>query len=244
MKKNAIVTGANRGIGKAVAEELAADGFNVWACSRHGSEDFEAFLKGLELQYGIWAKPVYFDLSKEEDIKNGFKAIYQEKLNIDVLVNNAGIANVGAFEMTATGQMEDMFRVNTFAPIILTKYVLKRMKPQKHGSIVNISSISGLDCLSGNSIYGATKGALISFTRCLSAELGHIGIRVNCVAPGSTRTDFLEPFIRISGGGIESRSSLGRCADPHEIAKVVAFLASDASSYVNGEIIRVDGGSR
>lgn len=240
--KNAIVTGSNRGMGKEIVKRFAADGINVWACARNRTEEFEEFITGISEQYGVWIKPVYFQLDSENDIKVGFKEIFKEKKDIDILVNNAGMAYVGIFEMMTVSKLEEMFWVNTYAPIILTQYVLKRMKPQKSGVIVNIASVSGLDPLSGNAVYGATKGGIIAFTRCLSAELGDSGIRVNAVAPGSTDTDMLKAFIDISGEGLSERSAMKRVAKPSEIANVVSFLVSDDASYVNGQIIRVDGG--
>lgn len=240
--KNAIVTGSNRGMGKEIIKRFANDGINIWACARSKSQEFEDSLHILAEQNNVWIKPVYFELASEEEIKAGFKEIYKEKKNIDILVNNAGMANVGAFEMMTVSKMHEMFQVNIYAPIILTQYVLKRMKPQKSGVIINIASVSGLDSLSGNAVYGATKGGVIALTRCLSAEFGEFGIRVNAVAPGSTDTDMLDSFRAISGEGLNERSAMKRIGQPNEVANVVAFLASDDASYVNGQIIRVDGG--
>lgn len=240
--KNAIVTGSNRGMGKAIVEKLVSNGINVWACARKPSEEFERFLSELSQKYEADAEPLYFSMNSEAEIKTGFKQIFQSKKDIDILVNNAGIATVGTFEMISYEKMLETFQVNIFGPMILTKYVLKRMKPQNKGVIINISSISGLDKLSGNSVYGASKAALIGFTQCLSAELGSYGIRVNSVAPGSTDTEMLSFFQAMTDEPLENRSILKKLVSPTDIANLVYFLSSDEANFINGQVIRIDGG--
>lgn len=240
---NVIITGSNRGIGHAILKRFAAGGYNVWACARKPSQAFEAELSELSKQYGIWIEPVYFDLLDSASIKEGFKKIWQSKRSIDVLVNNAGMAYIDLFQLTPERQIRDMFEVNIFSVMTLTRLVLKVMLRQQKGAIVNIASIGGLDAYPAHCVYGATKAAVAEFSRTLATEVSAQGIRVNCVAPGATDTDMISAFEAKSGGNLLKNCAMKRKAHPEEIADVVFYLASDHASFVNGQILRVDGGS-
>lgn len=242
--KNAIVTGSNRGIGKAIVEELAGCGCNIWACARKQNFEFEAHAAQLAQGNGVWIKPIYFDLTSEDEIKEGFKQIYREKQPVDILVNNAGITYSGILPLTSTKKMREIFEVNVFAVFELTQLVFKLMTRQKSGSIVNISSIVGLDGHHGDSIYGASKAAVGAFTRILAAEAADFGIRVNAVAPGYVDTDMSKEHEELIRENILPNVAMKRFARAEEIAKAVRFLASDEASFVNGEVLRVDGGRR
>lgn len=243
MKKNVLITGANRGIGWAMVEKFAKAGYNIWACARSKNESFEEKLKALELEHKIWIQPVYFELSSSVSIRKGFKTIYQSKKNIDVLVNNAGIGHSELFMLTSEAKMREVFEVNVFAVMELTQLVLKIMTRQKSGSIINLSSIGGIDAYPAHCIYGASKAAIIGFTRSLSAEFALLGIRANVIAPGATDTDMISIFDAKSGGNLLKNAAMKRKARPEEIANVAVFLASEEASFVNGQVIRVDGGS-
>ncbi|BBF44390.1 3-oxoacyl-[acyl-carrier protein] reductase [Lachnospiraceae bacterium KM106-2] len=237
--KNAIVTGSNRGIGKAIVEKLASEHYNIWACARAYNEKFEKELEELATEYQVWIKPIYFDLADSEQLKAGFKQIYKERKTIDLLVNNAGMGHSEIFMRTPMSKIEEIYRVNTFSVMELTQLVLRVMTRQKSGNIVNIASMAGLD--SQNVIaYGSSKAAIISFTKALAVELGFIepGIRVNAVAPGYIDTDMAN---RHGQDGKFEECALKRMGQPEEIANIVNFLASDESSYINGEVIRADG---
>ena len=193
-KKNVLITGTNRGIGFALLKKFAREGYNIWAHARKQTPEFEKEITQIAEENNVWIKPVYFDLSNEEAIKEGFKQIYKEKLPIDVLVNNAGVAFIDLFQLTPMKKVRELFDVNVFAVMILTQLVLKVMTRQKSGAIINFASIGGIDAYPAHCAYGATKAAIIGFTRSLSTEFATQGIRVNAVAPGATETDMISTF--------------------------------------------------
>lgn len=244
--KNAIVTGSNRGIGRAIVEEFARCGCNIWACVRKESPEFEGQMAQLSQEHGVWIKPVYFDLSSEEAVKEGFRQIYKEKLPVDVLVNNAGITKKGSmFVRTPMKDLREIYEVNVFAMFTLTQLALRPMMRQKSGSVVNVASITGLEAEHhGELAYGTSKAAVVSFTRILAAEMAEFGIRINAVAPGYTDTDMTLPDRELINKNVLPHIAMGRLGQPEEIAKVIRFLASDDASFINGEIVKVDGGKR
>ena len=146
--------------------------------------------------------------------------------------------------MTSIQEMRKVFDVNFFGPIQLTQLVLKTMTRQKSGSIINISSVAGQDANPTNCTYGSSKSAINSFSRILASEIGRLGIRVNVVAPGPTDTDMIERVKAKVGDSMLDRCAMERLAKPDEIAETVVFLASDKASFINGQIIRVDGGAK
>jgi len=240
--KNAVVTGSNRGIGYAIVKKLAENGCNLWACARKFNQDFEDNMKSLSEKYDVNIKPVYFDLINEEEIKEGFKSIYKERKDIDILVNNAGILHSNIFQMTTMEQMKEVYQVNLFSMMQLTQLVLKVMVRKKKGSIINISSISGIDANPKNCIYGSSKAAVIAFTHTLASEVGRMNIRVNSIAPGPTDTDIIAPDKDYFENEYIKRIALNRLGKPDDIANIAVFLASDKSNYINGQTIRADGG--
>lgn len=242
--KNAIVTGSNRGIGRAIVEEFARCGCNIWACARKENPEFEGQMAQLSQEHGVWIKPVCFDLSSEEAVKGGFRQIYKEKLPVDILVNNAAIGYSGMFSLTPMQTVWELYAVNVFSVFTLTQLVLKKMIRQKSGSVVNLASVAGLEAHHGDVAYGSSKAAVISFTQNLAAEMAEFGIRINAVAPGPTETEMIVQFAETAKGRILDNVAMGRMAQPEEIARVVRFLASDEASFVNGQVLKVDGGKR
>jgi len=240
--KNSILTGANRGIGNAILRLFAANSCNVWACARTRSEAFEEHCLELAERHQVWIKPVYFDLTSEEAIKEGFLGIFREKLPIDILVNNAGVCHSALFRMTPLRTIREHFEVNVLAVMALTQLVLKAMTRQRSGCIINMASIAASDPSQTNCLYGSTKAALVAFTRNLATELGADGIRVNAIAPGPTETDMLSVYGDTPTNGLLGNCVLGRYATPEEVAEVALFLASERSSFINGQVLRVDGG--
>jgi 3-oxoacyl-[acyl-carrier protein] reductase len=162
---------------------------------------------------------------------------------IDVLVNNAGVAHGGLFQMTPMAKVREVFDVNLFAPLALSQAVIGPMRKRGGGSIINIASIAGLDLHAGNVAYGTSKAALIAATRTLAAELGALNIRVNAIAPGLTDTDMAGQMEKKAGTDMVERTAFKRMAKPTEIADTAVFLASDMASFITGQVLRVDGGT-
>ena len=243
--RNAVVTGANRGIGAAILAEFAAQGANVWACARRAESDFLEMCAQLVQEHGVWIEPVIFDLADEDGIKAGAQQIRIEKKPVDILVNNAGVVPENRlFLMADPAEMQRVFTVNFFGAMQLTQRVAKLMIRQKAGAIVNICSIAALDGEPAQMEYVASKAALVGATRKLASELGAYGILVNGIAPGPTRTDMLAAMDEEMRSRMEAATLLHRLAEPQEIASVAAFLASDMASYMTGQILRVDGGMK
>ena len=243
--RNAVVTGANRGIGAAILAEFAAQGANVWACARREEPCFLETCARLAREHGVWIEPVIFDLADEDSIKAGAQQIRIERKPVDILVNNAGVIPENRlFLMADPAEMQRVFAVNFFAAMQLTQRIAKLMVRQKAGAIVNICSIAALDGEPAQMEYVASKAALVGATRKLASELGAYGIRVNGIAPGPTRTDMLAAMEEGLRSRMEAATLLHRLAEPQEIASVAVFLASDMASYMTGQILRVDGGMR
>ncbi|MFA6409670.1 MAG: SDR family NAD(P)-dependent oxidoreductase [Gammaproteobacteria bacterium] len=240
--KNAVITGSNRGIGKAILTLFAENGANIWACARQPSNDFEMYLTELSSKYGVEICSVYFDFQNQEQVKAAIKAIMATKRSVDVLVNNAGVTYNALFQMSTADKMQQVFDINFFSQMIFTQFIIKLMLRTKKGSIVNIASTAGLDGNPGRSVYGASKAALICATKAMSSELGEGGIRVNAIAPGVTQTEMLSSMTAEVINATVQQSHLKRVGEPVEIAKAALFLASDMSSYVTGQVLRVDGG--
>lgn len=229
--RTAIVTGHRQGIGRAVHDLLAESGCTVY---------------GFDL-------PEH-DLKKLDQIAGWVDAVASETGRIDILVNNAGITNIGDILETPLSEVEDVLTVNLKAPFMMIKAVLPHMLALKSGSIVNNASDQALIGKRHSAIYGASKAALAQLTKSAALDWGPHGIRVNCIAPGSTDTPMLrrvlhklsehypEDYAQDSAPVYKDSIALKRFATPEEIAWLVAFLASDASSFMTGTLIPIDGG--
>ena len=241
--KTAVVTGCNRGIGKKILEVFSANGATVFACVRNIDEEFKSFLNELKKKFNNQIIPIQFDLNDEKKIKEAANSIVASNKSIDILVNNAATIHTSIFQMTSVKKLKELFEVNFFSQTIFTQYILKSMIKNKKGSIVYISSSSALDGNEGRSAYSSAKAAIIAQAKVLSRELGVHNIRVNSIAPGLTDTDMMkENHQEKIVSEIVSRISLRRIANPEEIANVVLLLSSDLTSYITGQVIRVDGG--
>lgn len=240
--KNVIITGTNRGIGKAMLEEFAKNGANIWAHTRKETPEFLELISKISKNYNVEIRPVYFDLTDYDAMKNAVKLIMNSKIPIDALVNNAGITYNALFQMSTQENLRQQFEANFFSMFIFTQYISKLMVREKKGSIVNIASTAGIDGNPGKSVYGATKAAVIAMTKSIAAELGESGIRANCIAPGITETEMLATMPESVVIEAKNTADLRRGGSPSEIASSAVFLASDYSSYITGQVIRVDGG--
>jgi 3-oxoacyl-[acyl-carrier protein] reductase len=241
--KNAIVTGARSGIGRAIVELFAREGANIWAIVHREDKEWLSAMEKLATELHVWIKPVYIDLSNEEQIKQGMQTIIKEKLPIDILVNAAGIVSENRLiQMTTMQTMHDVMNVNFFAAVQVAQLASRVMCRQKSGSIINIASIAGMDGDYAQLEYAASKAALICATKKMAFEWGNFGIRVNAIAPGMTETKMI--------GGMDDKvtedmirhNTLGRKGTPQEVAQLVLYLASEESTYITAQTIRVDGG--
>lgn len=239
---NVIITGSNRGIGKAMVEAFAASGANIWACARKSTPEHETWLNETAEKAGVWIKPVYFELTDKNAINAGIQFIIDDGQSIDVLVNNAGISTVGLLSMSKVEDIENLFAVNYFAMLRIIQKVSKRMARQKKGVIINMGSIAGTEPQAGKIAYGSSKAAVMMMTQCLAKELGPMGIRVNAIAPGPIETEMIHQYNDEMLAKLAAESALRRLGKKEEIAQVAVFLASEQASYINGEIIKVDGG--
>lgn len=240
--KTAVVTGCMKGIGQATMELFAQNGADIIACCQFDSPEFLAQIESLSKATGTSITPVVFDLCDSAQIKNAAKTINASKKQIDILVNIAGMTQDALFHMISMEQMKKIFEVNLFSQMLFTQYITKLMLRNKKGSVINISSISAIDGNPGQLSYSSSKAALIGATKTLSAELAPVGIRVNALAPGVIKTAMTQNMTAETLNRLMSRCSLKRFGLPNEVAGAILFLASDMSSYVTGQVIRVDGG--
>ena len=240
--KNVIITGTNRGIGLAMLEEFAKNGASIWAHARVETPEFLEVLRTLAGKYNVEIRPLCFELTDYEAMKSAVKIVMSSRIPVDALVNNAGITYNALFQMSSVDQLRNQFEVNFISVFIFTQYISKLMVRQKKGSIVNIASSAAFEGNSGKSVYGATKAAIVAMTDSIAEELGVNGIRANCIAPGITETGMLDSMPEAIVAEAKATVDMRRGGKPSEIAKTAVFLASDLSSYITGQTIRVDGG--
>ena len=238
--KTAIITGCNRGIGKAILEKFAENGAIVYANARKiGSLDEIAL--SLSKKYKTQIIPIYFDVTDDMAVKECFIRIRKEQSHLDVLVNNAGIMHDALLGMIDRKTVQDTFAVNVFAVMNLIQYAIKFMSRQNSGSIINMASIVGVEGSAGQAVYSASKGAIIALTKTAAKELSSKGIRVNAIAPGMIDTDLVHSIGTKRMEDNILKIGLGRLGNPCEIADAATFLASDMATYISGQILGVDG---
>lgn len=242
MRKTVIITGANRGIGRASVRKFAENGYDVWACARKPSAAFEEDMAQESARTGGTIVPVYFDLLDEGQIQSGMKQILSEKRDVDVLLNCAGIPHGGLFTMTSMEKLREVYQVNVFAQVQLMQLTARRMIRQRRGCIINLCSVGGIEANPGYLAYGSSKAALIWITRSASKELGRYNIRVNGIAPGLTDTEMGAYKSEEERQKVLERTSLGRLGRPEEIAAAALYLASDEAAFMTGHIMVLDGG--
>ncbi|MFH1120048.1 MAG: SDR family oxidoreductase [Bacteroidota bacterium] len=238
--KVCLITGAGTGIGKAIAERYAECGAIVYANGLEtGSIDEWAVAYSKKTQSAVI--PVYFDITDFAAVKQAVMQIKKDQQHIDVLVNNAGVVTYEFLSMINFDSLRNMFEVNVIAMIHLIQLVSRVMSRQNSGSVINISSIVGVEGAKGQLAYSATKGAVISLTKSAAKELASQNIRVNAIAPGMVDTERFRAVFEKSFNDRISDIGMGRLAKPEEIADACVFLGSDMSTYVSGQILGVNG---
>ncbi|WP_298069544.1 SDR family oxidoreductase [uncultured Mailhella sp.] len=240
--KTAFITGTNRGIGKALVTEFARNGADVVAHARRDTPDFREWCAALASEHGVTVTPVFFDLTDSEAMKTALRSLISSKVPVDILVNNAGVAHGCLFQMTGMARIREIFDINLFAMMELTQFLLRYMLRRGQGSIINLGSVLGLDMPAGSCAYGLSKAAVMAFTRTLASECGPLGVRVNAVAPGLVATEMADQMERKAEESMMAQCAMKRRALPEEVARTVVFLASEEASFINGQILRIDGG--
>ena len=230
--KLALVTGASRGIGRAIAVALAAAGADVVIGYRSGKSEAE------QLAAEIGARAVQADVSSPEDAKR----LVEEAGDVDVLVNNAGLTRDGLLARMSDDDWRTVIDTNLSSVFYTCRAVTRPMMKKRGGSIVNISSVVGVHGNWGQTNYAASKAGIIGFTKSLARELGSRNIRANVVAPGYVKTQLTDVLPEEATAAMIQNTPLGRVAEPEEIAGAVRFLASDDASFITGEVLLVDGG--
>jgi 3-oxoacyl-[acyl-carrier protein] reductase len=241
--KICLVTGAGRGIGRVISEQLASDGAVVYAADL-AMGDMEPWAAEKSAECDTKIVPMVMDVTDTAAVKAGLMSIHKTEGRIDVVVNNAAIIQNQKLGMVTKPLLEKMFAVNVFAVIDMMQIASRLMARTGGGSIVNIASVTGVVGSPGQVAYSSTKGAVISATKSAAKELSPMQIRVNAVAPGIIKTERFEELYEASGDKIDqriSRIALGRLGTPQDVANAVAFLASDRASYISGHILGVDG---
>lgn len=241
IEKTALVTGASRGIGRAIALALAAKGFAV-ALNYAGSHDAaEAVKKEIE-EAGGKAFTIQGDVSKSEDVDRIFKAVKDEFGGLDVLVNNAGINRDALLIRMKESNWDDVIATDLKSDFLTTKAAAAMMMRKRKGSIINISSVVGIMGNIGQANYAAAKAGVIGLTKACAKEMAARNIRVNAVAPGFIETAMTDGIPEKIREGMIASIPMGRMGQPEDIARAVCFLASDDSSYITGQVLVVDGG--
>lgn len=242
MKKSVLVTGGTRGIGEAIVREFAQKDYDIIINYISSNEKAMKLKEELENKYSIKVLPIQADISSETAVKNMIEIAMREFGKIDVLINNAGIVLDKEFEDRTAEDWRKTLEINLIAPFTLTKLIGKEMMKQKSGAIINISSTNGIDTYYPSSVdYDASKSGLISLTYDCAVQFAPY-VRVNCVAPGWVNTDMNKELPKDFIEEETNRILVKRFGEPEEIAKVVAFLASEEASFINSTVIKVDGG--
>jgi 3-oxoacyl-[acyl-carrier protein] reductase len=237
----ALVTGASRGIGAAIARSLADAGYGVAVNYAHSADRAEEVAAGIKTAGGS-ALAVQADVSDADAVAAMFASVTDELGPVSVLVNNAGITEDGLLLRMGTDQWDRVLATNLRSVYLCTKAALKPMLRARSGRIISVSSISGIVGNPGQSNYAASKAGVIGFTKSIAKEVGSRGITVNAVAPGFIATDMTDALGEAVTESVTQQISLGRLGQPEEVASVVCYLASEDASYITGQTIVVDGG--
>jgi 3-oxoacyl-[acyl-carrier protein] reductase len=243
LKRSVIVTGGSRGLGLGIVQRLTSQGYSVIAIARSLSDQLASTMVETERSNPGSLSFVPFDLGDVDQIPEMVKKVRKDHGPVYGLVNNAGLGSNGALAIMHNSQIERLIRINTLAPIVLTKYVVRYMMADGAGRVVNVASIIGFTGYRGLSVYGATKASMIGFTRSLAREVGRVGVTVNAVAPGFVDTDMTKELAEDQREQIARRSALQRLADTEDVANAVEFLLSDKAKNITGTVLTVDAGN-
>jgi 3-oxoacyl-[acyl-carrier protein] reductase len=240
-QKIVLITGATRGIGFAIAKVFAKAGAHVILNGRDNNR-LDKVVNDIAKYATQDVDRLCFDVSDPQMVKEGFQALFKMTKGLDVLVNNAGVLDDALLGMVTPEQIERVYGVNAFSALYCSQYAARLMQRRKGGSIINVSSIIGVNGNEGQAVYGSSKAALIGMTKSLAKELAPSNIRVNAIAPGFIDTDMARSIPdEIFQQRLDS-IKMGRIGNPEEVANTALFLASNLSSYVTGQVIGVDGG--
>jgi len=239
--KVALVTGSARGIGRSIAEMFCAEGATVVVNDVGDAAGARETLATLEAAGGKGSVEM-FDVSEAAQVDAGVKNILEAHGRIDILVNNAGITRDNLLLRMSEAEFDAVYRVNLKGTFLLTKAVTRHMIRQRSGKVVNISSVVGMMGNAGQSNYAAAKAGIIGFTKATARELASRNITVNAIAPGFIRTAMTAALPEAVQKAFQEQIPLGRFAEPREVAELALFLASDASSYITGQVVGINGG--
>ena len=241
--RNVIVTGGSRGLGLGIARRLVGEGYRAIAIARKSNDQLTTAMEQTKCASAGALEFVPFDFGDVDRIPGLVKELRREYGPIYGLVNNAALGFDGVLANMHNARIEHLVRVNTVAPIVLTKYVVRAMMSERCGRVVNVASIIGFTGYSGLSVYGATKASMIGFTRSLAREVGQLGVNVNAVAPGFIDTDMTQSLDDKQRAQVARRSALRRLPEIDDVASTVAFLLGDGAKNITGTVMTVDAGS-
>lgn len=238
--RTAIVTGAGRGIGKAIAHTFAAQGAHVFCLSRNPA-NAEAAAQEIKESGGL-AEAVSVDVADPESVNQALKTITENSAKIDILVNNAGVTRDGLLMRMSDEDWDTVIQTNLRGAFLFIRGLTRTFMKQRSGSIINVASVVGIMGNAGQANYAASKAGLIGLTKSTAKELASRGIRVNAIAPGFVQTDMTDALNEKTAETAKSHIPLGKFGQPEDIANAALFLASDQSSFVTGHVLTVDGG--
>jgi 3-oxoacyl-[acyl-carrier protein] reductase len=237
--KNAIVTGAGRGIGLAIAKKLASLGANVAILDLSGPQDAAT---ALAAEFGVKAAGYDCNVAKEDSVKEVFKQVIADFGSVEILVNNAGITRDNLLMRMSEDEFDSVIAVNLRSIFLCTKTIIRQMLKQKYGRIINMASINGIQCQPGQANYAASKAGVIGLTKSSAKEFAAKGVTINALAPGFIKTEMTAKLDAETAEAYTQAIPQKRMGLPEDVANAVAFFASEESGYITGQVLPIDGG--